>query len=125
MPRMFLNGTAMSGGADHHLVGSSTLLGDARTAPRYRFHAVADRYPALEDIGSGGVSVQGELYEMSYDQLREVLLPGEPAGLELGVIELADGSGSLAMVLRRPYEPTPTTDISGYGSWRGYRQAGG
>ena len=26
MPRMFLNGTAMSGGADHHLVGSSPLI---------------------------------------------------------------------------------------------------
>lgn len=125
MPRMFLNGTAMSGGADHHLVGESALLGEARTAPRYRFHAVDDRYPALEDIGNGGVSVQGELYEMSYEQLREMLLPGEPAGLELGVIELADGSGSLAMILRRPYAGSPTTDISDSASWRRYRQGNG
>jgi gamma-glutamylcyclotransferase (GGCT)/AIG2-like uncharacterized protein YtfP len=125
MPRMFLNGTAMSGGADHHLVGDSPLLGEAHTAPRYRFHAVADSYPGLEDVGSGGTSVQGELYEMSYEQLRDVLLPGEPLGLELGMIELADGSGSLAMVLRRPYEGAPTTDISEFGSWRRYRQARG
>ncbi len=121
MPRMFLNGTAMSGGADHHLVGDSTLVATTETAPRYRFHSVAERYPALEDIGAGGVAVQGEVYEMSYDQLREVLLPGEPPGLELGVIELADGSGSLAMVLRQTHGELPSRDISEHGSWRAYR----
>ncbi len=36
---------------------------------------------------------EGEVYDLSYEQLREVLLPGEPLGLELGVIELADGDG--------------------------------
>ena len=122
MPRMFLNGTAMSGGADHHLVGAATLVGTVRTAPRYRFHSVHDRYPALEDVGAGGASVEGELYEISYEQLRDVLLPGEPNGLELGVVELADGTGSLAMVLRRPHVALPTLDISGFGSWRRYRQ---
>ena len=123
MPRMFLNGTAMAGGADHHLVGDSPLVTTTTTAPRYRFHAVGGRYPALEDVGAGGAAVQGEVYEMSYDQLREVLLPGEPDGLELGVIELADGSGSLAMVLRREYPALPElTDISELGSWRTYRE---
>jgi gamma-glutamylcyclotransferase (GGCT)/AIG2-like uncharacterized protein YtfP len=123
MPRMFLNGTAMSGGADHHLVGAATLVGAVRTAARYRFHSVDDRYPALEDVGAGGASVEGELYEISYEQLRDVLLPGEPDGLELGVIELADGSGALAMVLRRPRPSLATTDISALGSWRSYRRA--
>lgn len=123
MPRMFLNGTAMAGGADHHLVGGSPLVATTTTAPRYRFHAVGGRYPALEDVGAGGAAVQGEVYEMSYDQLREVLLPGEPDGLELGVIELADGSGSLAMVLRREYPALPElTDISELGSWRTHRE---
>ncbi|MDT4941300.1 MAG: hypothetical protein QOJ34_1389 [Pseudonocardiales bacterium] len=122
MTRMFLNGTAMRGGDMHHLVGDSAFLGAARTAPRYRFHAVDDRYPALEDVGADGVSVEGELYEMDYPQLREVLLPAEPDGLELGVIELADGTGSLAMVLRRPRPNLPTSDISAFGSWRAYRQ---
>ena len=121
MPRMFLNGTAMRGGADHHLVGNGEFLGATRTAARYRFHAVDDRYPALEDVGSAGASIEGELYEIDYAQLRDVLLPGEPAGLELGVIELIDGSGSLAMVLRRPKPDLGTTDISEHGSWRAFR----
>jgi gamma-glutamylcyclotransferase (GGCT)/AIG2-like uncharacterized protein YtfP len=119
---MFLNGTAMRGGDMHHLVGDAAFLGAASTASRYRFHAVDDRYPALEDIGADGAAVQGELYEISYTQLREVLLPAEPDGLELGVIELADGSGSFAMVLRRPRPDLPTTDISALGSWRAYRE---
>jgi hypothetical protein len=122
MPRMFLNGTAMSGGADHHLVGDGPLVARTTTAPRYRFHAVGGRYPALEDVGEGGAAVEGEVYELSYEQLREVLLPGEPDGLELGVIELADGSGSLAMVLRREYgQLPPLEDISALASWRAYR----
>ena len=80
MPRMFLNGTAMAGGADHHLVGDSPLVAATTTAPRYRFHSVDDRYPALEDLGAdGGAAVAGELYELSYEQLREVLLPAAAA----------------------------------------------
>jgi hypothetical protein len=122
---MFLNGTAMSGGADHHLVGDSPLVAATSTAPRYRFHAVDGRYPALEDVGEGGVSVVGEVYEMDPAQLREVLLPGEPDGLELGVIELVDGSGSLAMVLRREYASLPPlTDISALASWRAFKERG-
>ncbi|WP_041759430.1 allophanate hydrolase-related protein [Pseudonocardia dioxanivorans] len=121
---MFLNGTAMAGGADHHLVGGAALVTATTTAKRYRFHAVDGAYPALEDVGPDqGAAVQGEVYELSYEQLREVLLPGEPAGLELGVIELADGSGSLAMILRRPWDGGPApTDISDLASWRAYRE---
>lgn len=122
MPRMFLNGTAMSGGADHHLVGGAECVAKTTTAKRYRFHAVDGRYPGLEDVGAdAGVAVEGEVYELSYEQLREVLLPGEPDGLELGVIELGDGSGSLAMVLRREHPtPPPSEDISELASWRAY-----
>ena len=119
---MFLNGTAMRGGDMHHLVGDAEFLGATSTAPRYRFHAVDDRYPALEDVGASGAAVEGELYEISYPQLRDVLLPAEPDGLELGVIELADGSGSFAMVLRRAKPDLPTADISALGSWRAYRE---
>jgi hypothetical protein len=121
VPLMFLNGTAMAGGADHHLVGAAPLVTATTTAPRYRFFAVDGRYPALDDVGEGGAAVQGEVYDLSWEQLREVLLPGEPPGLELGVIELADGSGSLAMILRRGYA-AELVDISEQASWRAYRE---
>ena len=97
----------------------------ARTAPKYRFYSVGDRYPAVEYVGDGGAAVEGEVYDMTYEQLRDVLLPGEPEGLELGVIELADGTASLSMVLRRPFGPHRSLhDISKRGSWRAYREAG-
>jgi gamma-glutamylcyclotransferase (GGCT)/AIG2-like uncharacterized protein YtfP len=124
VPLLFLNGTAMSGGADHHLVGDAPLVARTTTAARYRFSAVDGRYPALEDVGAGGAAVEGEVYDLSYAQLREVLLPGEPDGLELGVVELADGSGALAMVLRREYAAhPPLVDISELGSWRTYQES--
>ncbi len=123
MPYMFLNGTAMAGGALHHLVGDSPLVAATTTAPRYRFFAVDGDYPGLRAAEDGGAAVQGEVYDMSYEQLRDFLLPSEPEGLELGVIELADGSPSLAMVLRRPYGlPGHLEDISELGSWRAYRE---
>ena len=122
MPLMFLNGTGMAGQATHWIVGDSPLVAETSTAPRYRFHAVGGAYPALEDVGDGGASVVGEVYDVSYLQLREVLLPAEPAGLELGVIELADGSGSLAMILRHEHQLTDElTDISRLGSWRDHQ----
>jgi gamma-glutamylcyclotransferase (GGCT)/AIG2-like uncharacterized protein YtfP len=125
MPLMFLNGTGMSGQSTHWIVGDSPMVAATSTAPRYRFHAVGGAYPALEDVGTdpaaGGVSVVGEVYDVSYEQFREVLLPAEPDGLELGVIELADGTGSFAMILRRPYTPeVQVEDISHLASWRDY-----
>jgi gamma-glutamylcyclotransferase (GGCT)/AIG2-like uncharacterized protein YtfP len=124
MPLMFLNGTGMSGQATHWIVGDSPLVAKTTTAPRYRFHAVGGAYPALEDVGDGGSSIVGEVYDVSYEQFREVLLPAEPPGLELGVIELADGSGSFAMVLRRDHaHAAEIEDISHIGSWREYQQA--
>jgi hypothetical protein len=73
-------------------------------------------------VDSDGVEVSGEAYDLPMEVLRDSLLPAEPAELELGVIELADGRPCLAMVLRREFAAhTGLKDISGYGSWRAYR----
>ncbi|HEY1625675.1 MAG TPA: gamma-glutamylcyclotransferase [Streptosporangiaceae bacterium] len=123
MPYMFLNGGGMAGGELHHLLRGAPLVdGEARTAPRYRLHSVGDRYPALEPVGDGGAVITGEVYDLPLEVLRDWLLPAEPAELELGVIELADGTPSLGMVLRRPCPPLDElTDISEHGGWRFYR----
>jgi gamma-glutamylcyclotransferase (GGCT)/AIG2-like uncharacterized protein YtfP len=123
MPLMFLNGGAMRGGDLHHLLGGAPLVGVVRTAPKYRFHSVGDRFPALEP--DGDTAVVGELYDVPWEVLRESLLPSEPDELELGVIEIEDGGGSLAMVRRRTYrEPDGAyRDISAFGDWRGYRDS--
>ena len=160
MTLMFLNGGAMRGGPLHHLLAGARFVGVARTAPRYRFFSVGDRFPALAEITgpsavsvgdtaaksaagtddadpsaatgpaasantgpeANGVSVTGELYDVPWEVLRESLLPAEPAELELGVIELEDGSGCLSMVRRRSYrEPAGLyRDISEHADWRSY-----
>jgi gamma-glutamylcyclotransferase (GGCT)/AIG2-like uncharacterized protein YtfP len=123
MPLMFLNGGAMRGGPLNHLLGDSPLLGRVRTAARYRFYAVDDAFPALDEVTEGGVSVVGELYDLDWPVLRETLLPREPGELELGAIELEDGTGALAMVRRVSYKEQPGAykDISHTADWNVYR----
>ncbi|MGW4071642.1 allophanate hydrolase-related protein [Nocardia grenadensis] len=118
---MFVNGQAMSGGTLNDALTGARFLGKVGTAPKYRFYSVRDEFPGLHPVGSGGAVVPGELYEVDYDLLREKLLPREPAELELGVIELADGSGSLAMRMRESALGAPgVTDISDRGGWLAY-----
>jgi hypothetical protein len=72
-------------------------------------------------VPEGGATVPGELYEVSYAVLRDRLLPAEPPELELGIIELGDGSGSLAMRMRAEALDAPgVVDISERGGWLSY-----
>ncbi|MFI6509111.1 gamma-glutamylcyclotransferase [Streptosporangium sp. NPDC050855] len=119
--RMFVNGQAMSGGSLNDALAGARFLGPAETAPRYRFYSVRDEFPGLSPVPGGGHAVPGELYEVTYEILRERLLPGEPPELELGVIELSDGSGSLCMRMRAEAISAPgVTDISEAGGWRAH-----
>ena len=124
---MFLNGTAMSGQHDHHAVDGARFVGPARTAPLYRFYAVRDAFPGLYPIPEGsdlvGASVEGELYELPEEMLYDSLMPEEPAELELGVIELDDGSVVNAMQLQfeRIAPGDKVVDIAGLGGWRAYQ----
>jgi gamma-glutamylcyclotransferase (GGCT)/AIG2-like uncharacterized protein YtfP len=120
---MFLNGGAMRGEPLHHLLDGAPLVAETTTAPKYRFYSVSDACPALHPVAHGGAAVAGELYDLPLDVLRDRVLPGEPHELELGVIELADGSSSFAMLLRRPYTShAPLTDITEIGDWRAYKE---
>ena len=119
--RMFVNGQAMSGGSISHNLANATFIGPAVTAPKYRFYSVRDEFPGLLPVEDGGSSVHGELYEVTYSILREQLLPSEPLELELGVIELDDGSGTLCMQLREDWvRHADLIDITDIGRWREY-----
>lgn len=124
MPRMFLNGTAMSGQPDHGGIGGAPMVGPARTAARYRFFAVRDEFPGLLPVVDGGTAIEGELYELTDDQLYGSLLPAEPKELALGTIELADGQTVNAMLLRpeRLVAGDKVVDISELGGWRAYQR---
>ena len=123
MRRMFLNGTAMAGQADHGAIAGASFLGPARTAPHYRFFAVRDAFPGLVPVADGGGAIDGELYELSEEILFDSLMPAEPAELELGAVELEDGSIVNAMHLQ-PERLAPdhaVVDITALGGWRAYQ----
>ena len=121
---LFLNGEGMRGGRVHPHIAHYRFLGEATTAPRYRFYVYGDRFPALWPVAEGGVSVPGELVELPLESVRDEFLPVEPPQLELGVVELADGSAALAVILRPEVHARGTglVDISDHGGWRAYLQ---
>jgi gamma-glutamylcyclotransferase (GGCT)/AIG2-like uncharacterized protein YtfP len=124
MALMFLNGTAMAGQKDHACHAGSRFLGPARTAARYRFLVIRDEFPGLVPVERDGRPIDGELYDMPESVLRGQLLPAEPAELELGTVELAEGDEVRAMLLR-PERLTPgdkVVDISELGGFRVYQR---
>lgn len=119
--RMFVNGQAMSGGSISHGLRSAAFLGPVTTAPKYRFYSVRDEFPGLYPDPEGGAEIQGELYEADYAVVRDELLPLEPEELELTLIELSDGSGSLSMRMRDDrLEDDGVTEITRFGGWHAY-----
>lgn len=121
---LFVNGEGMSGGSVHHSIEGHRFLGAARTAPRYRFYSVRDEFPALWPADDG-VAVEGELYDVPLEVIRDRFIPAEPPELELGVVELDDGGSALVVVLRAEAHRSGAglTDISAHGGWRAYRAA--
>ncbi len=118
---MFVNGQAMRGGEFNDSLDEAVFLGPVATAAKYRFFSVRDEFPGLYPVDVDGAAIVGELYELPYGMLSERLLPREPQELELSIVELADGSGSLAMRLRAESIRLPRVrDISDLGGWRAY-----
>jgi hypothetical protein len=74
-------------------------------------------------VDEGGVSVEGELYDVPLEVVRDRFIPAEPPELELSVVELDDGGSAMVVVLRKAaYESGEgLKDISEHGGWRAYR----
>ena len=120
---LFVNGDGMRGGRVHHTIEAHPFLGAARTAPRYRFFSVRDEFPALWPAADG-VSVEGELYDVPLDVIRDAFIPAEPPELELSVVELEGGSSALVVMLRAEVHAAGDglKDISAHGGWRAYKE---
>ena len=121
MVYLMTNGEGMRGGRLHDNIAQHPFVGERTTAPKYRFFSVRDEFPGIFPVGRGGGSVRGELFDVPLEVIRDRFLPAEPAELELGVIELEDGTATLSMVLRES-ERDRHTDITEHGGWRAYRE---
>jgi len=119
--RFFICGSAMRGQPDHQNLGGAKFIGEARTAPRYRLHSVADKHPGIYEVDGDGVSIAGELYDLSGEQHR-ALLASEPPDLYEAPIVLDDGSTAPAMLYpRQLVERRGYADVSSFGSWTAYK----
>jgi adenine/guanine/hypoxanthine permease len=116
---LFVNGTLMRGLALHANLEGATFLEEVRTAPNYRLHSIGDRHPGMHRVASGGVAVLGELYRLSAEILDRVI-QGEPPGLYVGPVELADGREVPGILFAAESLRPTDRDISAHGGWRAY-----
>jgi len=122
--QLFVNGTLMRGLGLHGNLDGATFLEATRTAPVYRIHSINDVHPGMYEVGAGGVSVEGELYDVP-DEVWARVEAGEPPGLYRGPVKLADGRVVPGILYPRELAEGHHRDISDFGGWRRYRAAVG
>ncbi|MBV8298116.1 MAG: gamma-glutamylcyclotransferase [Candidatus Eremiobacteraeota bacterium] len=117
----FICGSALRGQPDHANLGAARFVREAKTKPLYRLHSVEDKHPGIYEVSDGGVSITGEVYELSDQQHRD-LLASEPPNLYEAPVQLDDGSSVNAMVYPRALiEERGYKDISHHGSWAAFK----
>ena len=123
--RLAVNGTLMRGLAlnGNLLVAGATFVRETTTSSSYRLWSIADRHPAMMRAASGGGTIAVEVWEVPAAGLASILL-GEPPGLCVGKVRLADGEETLG-VLGEPILCEGQREITEYGGWRAYVAARG
>lgn len=123
--RLAVNGTLMRG---LELNGDLIAAGarferETTTGPHYRLWSIDDRHPAMVRVARSGAAIAVEVWEMPAVGLAAILL-GEPSGLCVGKVRLADGEETLG-VLGEPILCEGQREITEYGGWRAYLAARG
>lgn len=120
--RVFICGSALRGQPDHHNLQSATFIRETRTRPTYRMHSAEnDWHPAIYEVTEGGISIPGEVYELSGEQY-EQLLASEPPHMYPGDIVLEDGEVVTAILYPQALvEQYHWPDISPFGGWAAYK----
>ncbi len=122
MKRFFICGSALSGQPDHPNLQDAYLVGPIGTAAKYRLYSVKGGWhPGIYEDDTNGISILGELYELSAEQYAS-LMAGEPPDLYEHEIDLQDGTKAHAMLYPRELiEKYRWPDISKYGGWAAYK----
>jgi gamma-glutamylaminecyclotransferase len=123
---VFICGSALQGQPDHKNLQSAKFVKTAATRPNYRLHAAGDGWhPAIYEVDNQGISIPGEVYELTLEQY-EYLLSTEPPNMYPSDVILTDGEAVTAMLYPRELvEKYNWLDISDYGGWAAYKQAAG
>ncbi|MBE9178127.1 gamma-glutamylcyclotransferase [Oculatella sp. LEGE 06141] len=120
--RVFICGSALRGQPDHGNLQSATFIKEAHTRPMYRLHAAADGWhPAIYAVDADGISIPGEVYELTQEQY-DHLLSTEPPNMYPGDVVLEEGEVLTAMLYPRELvEQYNWLDISHLGGWAAYK----
>jgi gamma-glutamylcyclotransferase (GGCT)/AIG2-like uncharacterized protein YtfP len=115
-----VNGTLMRGLSLNRnmLDAGARFVEESRTAPLYRLWSVGDRHPAMLRAREAGGEIAVELWEVDSAGLVRIL-EGEPPGLTVGWVRLANGRDVLG-VLAEPYLVEDQPEITAFGGWRAY-----
>lgn len=100
---------------------NAVLLESVRSAPRYRFYALAGGppyRPGMVRVSEGGVSVAMELWAVPQEHFGS-FVAGIPAPLGIGKVETEDGRWVPGFICEA-IGMEGATDISAVGDWRAY-----
>lgn len=122
MKTLFVNGTLMTGFGLHKNLAGAECLGTFRTEPCYRIFSINDVHPGMYETEQGGVSVEGEIYQMS-DEIWALVEAGEPPHLYCGPVKLDNGTVVEGILYPKTEVRPEHVEISAFGGWRAYMNA--
>lgn len=124
MKRIFICGSALRGQPDHQNLQGAKFIGEAKTLPQYRLHAVKDGWhPGIYQVETNGISIFGEIYAMTESEYK-YLLANEPPHMYPATVYLEDGSEAIAMLYPQELiEQHGWQDISEFGGWAAYKSS--
>jgi gamma-glutamylaminecyclotransferase len=120
--RVFICGSALRGQPNHGNLGAAKFLRAANTRPLYRLHAAQNGWhPAIYEVAEHGISIPGEVYELTLGQYRH-LEATEPPHMYPADVVLEDGEVLTAFLYPRELiEKYDWVDISHLGGWARYK----
>ncbi|MGC1308731.1 MAG: gamma-glutamylcyclotransferase [Phormidesmis sp.] len=128
LKRFFICGSALRGQPDHGNLKGATFAGETKTKPLYRLHAIKDGWhPGIYAVSpdasdSKGISIPGEIYEMTEAQFN-YLIANEPPDMYEAPIELEDGEKISAMLYPEAMSKQWPDISDQYGGWAAYKKS--
>jgi len=122
--RVFICGSALRGQPDHQNLGDAKFIKETKTQPLYRLHSVQDGWhPGIYAVEAEGISIPGEVYEMSLAEF-SYLAENEPPNMYPETVLLEGNETAIAFLYPRELvEENGWEDISRYGGWVAYKEA--
>lgn len=120
--RVFICGSALRGQPGHDNLGAARFIRSAQTRPVYRLHSAENGWhPAIYQVAEGGISIPGEVYELTLADF-DHLAATEPPHMYPADVTLEDGETLTAFLYpQQLIQQYNWPDISEVGGWAAYK----